>query len=84
MHLLKETLDSIPSLVKNTKHLVKKLESVTVPASATLVTIDVKALYPSIPQAESIARTLRRLEKVDQDTNWAILKQILQQATTYF
>ena len=40
--------------VKNSKHFVTMIKDVTVSEDETLVSYDVKALYPSVPQKEAI------------------------------
>ena len=62
-YTLKQLLDTIPSLVTDTIDLVNRVEDLKVPKDALLVSIDVKSLYPSIPQNECIRRAIHRYNK---------------------
>ena len=43
-----------PSYIRDSSHLIKILDNVSLPSTTILVALDVKSLYPSIPQNEAI------------------------------
>ena len=61
--ILSGHLDNIPSLVQNSQQVVQNLEALNLKdqPGALLVSLDVKALYTSIPQAVAIQMVLQRI-----------------------
>ena len=61
--VLSAHLDTVPSLVVNSQQVIQSLESLYLPTNRTitLVSLDVQALYTSIPQAASIQMVLQRI-----------------------
>ena len=52
---LNPLVQTLPSYIKNTTHLLNKLKDInTLPSSAILVTLDVSSLYTNIPTNEGI------------------------------
>ena len=51
-HVLQSLAQSYPDFLNNSTELVKIIENITIPEDTILVTLDVKNLYPSIPQQE--------------------------------
>ncbi len=62
--LLAEYLEYIPSLVNNSSQVINCMEELQIPAEArkniTLATLDVKSLYPSIPQGLGVTMALQQ------------------------
>ena len=62
-HFLQPLISSIPSYIKDTNHFLQKLHSLgPLPPDAILVTIDVVALYPSIPHSDGLSALREFLE----------------------
>ena len=62
-HFLQPYVPSIPSFIKDTNDFIQKIRSIgSVPPGALLVTIDVVALYPSIPHNDGLS-ALRKFLK---------------------
>ena len=59
---------NIPSYIKDTNDFIKKTKDLKVPKDATLVSLDVKALYRSIANSEGIAAVKRAYDKYQQKT----------------
>ena len=57
-YILKNTLETIPSYIKDTKDFINTIETTQLPQDCILLTIDVSALYLNIPQEEGITRIL--------------------------
>ena len=72
--ILSAHLDSVPSLVTNSQQVIQTLDSCN-QKSITLVALDVKSLYTSIPQAASIQMVLQRIIPTDPPTS--MLKNML-------
>lgn len=60
-HYLQPLVTRTPSYTRDSAHLIAILEETKLPANTILVTLDVRALYPSIPQDEGIASSVRHL-----------------------
>ena len=52
----------IPSYIKDINHFINKVNNFSVPVNSILVTMDVRALYTSIPNNEGIAATNKRYD----------------------
>ena len=65
---LQPIVKNIPSYIKDTNNFIKKTKDVKVPKDAILVSLDVKALYTSIPNPECIAAVKRAYDKYQQKT----------------
>ena len=84
--ILSGYLDSVPSLVKNSTHVITALEQLKVPSKQyeqlTLATMDVVSLYPSIPQTLGINMALQQAiptnpQNSQQNTMKNMLKELL-------
>jgi len=68
-NLLRDYLHSVPSLIASSTQVIKVIESLTVPIDSRkqlfLATLDVKALYPSIPQALGVNFALQQALPTD-------------------
>ena len=53
-HLLQPLAYCYPDYIQNSTALILRLQELTVPDNAILVTVDVTSLYPSIPQSECL------------------------------
>ena len=51
-----------PSYIKDTNHIINKVNNFSVPVNSILVTMDVRSLCPSIPHNEGIAATKKRYD----------------------
>jgi hypothetical protein len=60
---LKPLLPSIPSHIRDSSDLITKLEQLKLPKDCILATIDVKALYLSIPHKEGVEAALEAMGK---------------------
>ncbi len=72
-NLLRDYLHSVPSLIVSSTQVIKVIESLTVPIDSRkqllLATLDVKALYPSIPQALGVNFALQQALPTDPPTS---------------
>ena len=53
---LKQSLETIPAYIRDTKDFINIIENTKVPPNALLVTLNITGLYLNIPQAEGIRR----------------------------
>ncbi len=60
-YFMKPLVEDIPSYLRDSAHLIRALELETPPADCIMATVDVRALYPSIPQQEGINSTIKAL-----------------------
>jgi hypothetical protein len=88
---LQEWVEQLPSYIKDTTDFLKKLESVKccIPQDATLFTMDVKALYPSIPIQETLeacreALDNRKQPDIPTDAIMEMVKMVLENNTFSF
>ena len=65
---LQPIVKNIPSYIKDTNDFIKKTKDLKVPKDAILVSLDVKALYTSIPNSEGIAAVKKAYDKYQQKT----------------
>ena len=65
---LQPIVKNIPSYMKDTNDFIKKTKDLKVPKDAILVSLNVKALYTSIPNLEGIAAVKRAYDKYQQKT----------------
>ena len=78
---LNKALVNVPAHLKNTQHLISHLNSLSpLPSTATLVTIDVKSLYTSIPIEEGLEALMEHADLVPlpNSTTRRLLKLILE------
>ena len=61
--ILQPIVPTLPSFVKDSGHFCKIIEETLIPDDAILVALDVKSLYPSIPQEEAIFACKKATEK---------------------
>ena len=61
-HHLQPVVKQIPSNIKDTNHFIIKVNNFFVSINSVLVTMDVKSLYPSIPNNQGIAATKKRYD----------------------
>ena len=61
-HHLQPVVKQIPSYIKDTIHFISKENSFSVPVNSTLLTMDVRSRYMSIPNNEGIAATKKRYD----------------------
>ena len=57
---LRPVVKQFPSYIKDTNHIINKVNNFSVPVNSILVTMDVRSLCPSIPHNEGIAATKKR------------------------
>ena len=57
---LQPFVPKITSYIKDSRHIIRLLENLTVPSNCILTTVDVKALYLNIPHKEGIQAALNR------------------------
>lgn len=60
-YYLQPLIPSIPSYIKDSAHLIRILEQEVLDRDCILATIDVRALYPSIPQEEGLQTAINAL-----------------------
>ena len=60
-----------PSYIRDSSHLIKIIETLPLPSNVILVSLDVTALYPSIPQAEAIEICATFAQREHNDPNVA-------------
>ena len=65
---LQPIVKNIPSYIKDTNNFIKKTKDLKVTKDAILVSLDVKALYTSIPNSKGIAAVKRAYDKYQQKT----------------
>ena len=61
-HHLQPVVKQIPSYMKDTNHFINKVNNISVPVNSILDTVDVRSLYASISNNESIAATKKRYD----------------------
>ena len=52
--ILKSHVESMPQVLRDSKSIIKELESLKIPDNAKLITMDVSALYPNMDQLKTI------------------------------
>ena len=67
--ILQPIVPTLPSFVKDSGHFCKIIEETLIPDDAILVALDVKSLYPSIPQEDAISACKEATEKFYKNDN---------------
>ena len=65
---LKPLVKLIPSYVRDSSHFILRMQDKILPQDVLLVTIDVTALYPSIPHTEGIAANIKALYREEESS----------------
>ena len=65
---LQPIVKNIPSCIKDANDFIKKTKDLKVPKDAVLISLDVKAVYTSIPNSEGITALKRAYDKYQQKT----------------
>ena len=90
-HELGEYVSKLPSYVKDTTDFLRKIEEIkhTIPSKVILFTLDVRALYPSIPRKEALvacreALNTRGNQQIPTDAVLTLIETVLDNSTFSF